>query len=455
MEVQSELQSLPESLHEGFSGMDFDQVEAWLVERLELGIQAQVYKFRVLELLREGTRKSKTISEVLDSVCLLEGCLQRINGWVSEEKFEGKRVKGGNLEDELDVLFWEMKSVYQFAAEVESRIVEWEEMRRKEKKEMEEKIVSLMEENRDANSLLRVALVEKAALERTLGKLKGSGEQKRVAILQIAERGLQKVGFGFMMSSIIGEPPVDNAGGSSASAKIDGGESEEEAVSVVTTFENMMKNLRLEITNLRRSLEASRLENEHLQTLTEKQAQKIAENILYIEHLEERENKLTHNVDELILEVTEAEEEVDRWRQACELEVEAGKTVIEERDREVAMLKEELARTKAALDASNNKLKLKEKLADTAVAAQEASEVSLRLADSRSTILRERIEELTKQLEEEASVGKKEKDGGHRRLRYACWPWRVLRFTPAAPPRAGNRNRRRMLPEMEALLHLI
>ncbi|KAH7691775.1 hypothetical protein IHE45_01G019700 [Dioscorea alata] len=447
METQSKLL---QSHRESSTELDFNQQEAWVRERLELQIQSQVFKSKVSELVQEEIRKSRTISQVLDSLYLLKDSLQRINRWVSEEEFGGKVGKEEILEDELDVLFSEMRSVYQFASVVESRIVKREEIRTKEKMEMDERIVSLIEENRDINGLLRVAMLEKMNLERTLNKLKGSGEQKRVAILQIAERGLQKVGFGFMMSSVAEEPPVD-----SASIDSGQGQSEDEVVSVAATFENMMKNLRLEIANLRRSLEESRLENEHLQSFSDEQAQKIAENILYIEHLEERLNKLVHNIDELMLEVTKAEEDATRWKQACELEVEAGRTAIEERDKEVALLKEELSRTKLALDASNNKMQLKERLASTAMAAQEAAEISLRLADSRSAGLRERIEELTKQLEEDVDQEKKERDRGRRRLRHECWPWRVLRFTPAVSSRPGNLNRRRRLPEMEALLHFM
>ncbi|KAH7691774.1 Fatty acid synthase domain 2-containing protein [Dioscorea alata] len=327
METQSKLL---QSHRESSTELDFNQQEAWVRERLELQIQSQVFKSKVSELVQEEIRKSRTISQVLDSLYLLKDSLQRINRWVSEEEFGGKVGKEEILEDELDVLFSEMRSVYQFASVVESRIVKREEIRTKEKMEMDERIVSLIEENRDINGLLRVAMLEKMNLERTLNKLKGSGEQKRVAILQIAERGLQKVGFGFMMSSVAEEPPVD-----SASIDSGQGQSEDEVVSVAATFENMMKNLRLEIANLRRSLEESRLENEHLQSFSDEQAQKIAENILYIEHLEERLNKLVHNIDELMLEVTKAEEDATRWKQACELEVEAGRTAIEERDKEV------------------------------------------------------------------------------------------------------------------------
>lgn len=104
----------------------------------------------------------------------------------------------------------------------------------------------------------------------------------------------------------------------------------------------------------------------------EKQAQKIAENTLYIKELEDRETMLTQNVsylfciisdayvvyipyvkhlefssihiffcilflkvEEILTEIKETEEEVSRWREACELEVEAGKNVVEERDKVV------------------------------------------------------------------------------------------------------------------------
>lgn len=40
-------------------------------------------------------------------------------------------------------------------------------------------------------------------------------------------------------------------------------------------------------------------------------------------------------VEELMTDLTDAEEEVARWREACELEVEAGKAAMEERDKEV------------------------------------------------------------------------------------------------------------------------
>jgi hypothetical protein len=44
---------------------------------------------------------------------------------------------------------------------------------------------------------------------------------------------------------------------------------------------------------------------------------------------------LTQKVEEFFIESKEAEEEVARWKEACELEVKAGKKEIEERDKMV------------------------------------------------------------------------------------------------------------------------
>ncbi|CAN1158758.1 Uncharacterized protein At3g49055 [Linum perenne] len=91
----------------------------------------------------------------------------------------------------------------------------------------------------------------------------------------------------------------------------------------------------MEITQLRRSLEDSRSDCERLQNLVDEQAQKISENELYIQELEDRERNSAQNVEELIAEIREAEAESGRWMEACELEVEAGKKEVAERDKVV------------------------------------------------------------------------------------------------------------------------
>ncbi|KAK9292786.1 hypothetical protein L1049_020766 [Liquidambar formosana] len=314
------------------------------------------------ELVEEKRERIRVFSESLDLIRSVKECLVRVMESVDEEKVENVcsvDEKEGELEldEELREILEEVMAVSKVASVAELKVSEYQEMRKKEKRELENSVVSLTEENRDINSLLRIALVEKEAAEKSLNRLKGNNDQKRVPLLQI---GLQK--FGFMMGSATNEQPSDNLG-ANASTKSDSSECEEEVVSLASTVERIMKNLRLEITQLRRSLEESRSDTERLQSLTEKQAQKIAENTLYIKELEHRETLLAQNVEDLLMEIKETEEEIGRWREACELEVEAGKHVVEERDKVAAILQQELEKTKAALDISNSKLKLKEDLA--------------------------------------------------------------------------------------------
>lgn len=112
-------------------------------------------------------------------------------------------------------------------------------------------------------------------------------------------------------------------------------------------------------------------------------------------------------------------------------------------------MKLELEKTKSALEISNGKLKLKEELAAAAMGAQAAAERSLQLADSRAAGLRERIEELTKQLEE----AEKRERSNRQRVRHICWPWRALKLNPGNTTNTTVHNVKRMLPEMQALLH--
>ena len=72
---------------------------------------------------------------------------------------------------------------------------------------------------------------------------------------------------------------------------------------------------------------------------------------------------------------------------------------------------------------SENKLKFKEETTAAAMAARDAAEKSLRLADMRAARLRNRVEELTHQLEE---LENREDSRGRNRPRYVCWPWQWL-----------------------------
>lgn len=195
---------------------------------------------RIRELLDERSEKIKVFSEKIGSLKSVKDCLVRVIASLDEDKVEsfvdeGEEMRGETESDEeLRPFFIEIKLVSKLASTVEMKLSEYQEIRKKETRELENSVVSLTEENRDINTLLRIALVEKEAVEKSLNKLKGNNEQKRGggAILQIAERGLQRVGFGFMIGAGTNEPASENSG-SNTGSKSDGSECEEEVVSLV------------------------------------------------------------------------------------------------------------------------------------------------------------------------------------------------------------------------------
>lgn len=90
---------------------------------------------------------------------------------------------------------------------------------------------------------------------------------------------------------------------------------------------------------------------------------------------------------------------------------------------------------------SEKKLKFKEETAAAAMAARDAAEKSLRLADMRANRLRERVEELTRQQEEFET---REDSRGRNGPRYVCWPWQWLGLDfvgfhkPETPQQSSN-----------------
>ncbi|KAL5994382.1 hypothetical protein ACLOJK_024432 [Asimina triloba] len=479
------------------------------IHKLATLVEAQILEHeesrqKEMRYLEERSRRIGVLFDSFDSLQSIKECLTRIMqrfGVNVEHTIgeDGQVPKELDLDKESERVFFEIGGICKLAMAAEAQIVEHDDMRKKEIRELENSVVSLTEENRDINSLLKIALAEKEAVEKSLSRLKGSGEHRRLPILQI----VQRVGLTFMMGSSSSTSTADQSESSSNNngTRSDGSECEEEVISLASTVEKIMKNLRLEISRLRRSLDESSISSvevnivefklrsfvgtpnsirktsskvdlklanlqqilciditgptkksdcERLHSLTEKQAQKIEESTLYIKDLEERETMLTQNVEDLMTELAQAEEEIVRWREACELEVEAAKAAVEERDKQAAILKEELEKTKGSLEETKGKLKLKEEVAAAAMGAQAAAEKSLQLADSRTAAFRERIEELSRELEEAES---RRERANRRKARHVCWPWPSLRISPAAARLRQQNLSRRMPPEMEALLH--
>ncbi|XP_062114184.1 uncharacterized protein At3g49055-like [Humulus lupulus] len=243
--------------------------------------EVEIFRERIEDMEMKREQSNEILSKCLESLSSTNVSLERIIKNVAVEKTDddddGKFIKGIEKSDSMRLeleLTEELLVVTRLASEAEEKVNEYKELRKKEKRELENSVVSLTEENRDTNSLLRAALLEKEAVEKWL---KVNSEQKRVALLQIAERGLQRVGFGFMMGSGNTEQSLESFSGT----KSDSSECEEEVVSLASTVERIMKNLRLEITKLRRSLEESRSDTERLQSLTEKQAQLLKKTVIF------------------------------------------------------------------------------------------------------------------------------------------------------------------------------
>jgi len=142
-----------------------------------------------------------------------------------------------------------------------------------------------------------------------------------------------------------------------------------------------------------------------------------------LEELEEKERVANENVEGLMMDIAGAEEEITRWKVAAQQEAAAGKAVEQEFMAQLSALRNELEEAKQAVVDSEAKLKFKEETAAAAMAARDAAEKSLRLADSRASRLRDRVEELTNQLEQ---LDTQQNSRGLNGNRYVCWPWEWL-----------------------------
>lgn len=197
-------------------------------EREEIKRELKDRAQEVEGLLKEKSEKSRELSESLDLVKVIKQGLARVIGSMGEEGEEDHVVQFEIDDGDLGV---ELNGVLELVKKVGLKLDEFKEKGKDEKRELEYSLVSLTEENRDVNDLLRIALVEKEAVEKSQNKLIGNNEQKRGAIFQIAERGLQKVGFGFGFMTTTELSPETT--GADAATTSDGSEYTEDAVCLV------------------------------------------------------------------------------------------------------------------------------------------------------------------------------------------------------------------------------
>ncbi|PSS26911.1 hypothetical protein CEY00_Acc08208 [Actinidia chinensis var. chinensis] len=138
-----------------------------------------------------------------------------------------------------------------------------------------------------------------------------------------------------------------------------------------------------------------------------------------------------------MMDIAAAEEEITRWKLAAQQEAAAGKAVEQEFVAQLSAVCHELEEVKQTVVESEKKLKFKEETATAAMAARDAAEKSLRLADMRASRLRDRVEELTQQLEK---IDTRQSLQGLTGPRYVCWPWEWLGLSFVGGPRSATQQ---------------
>lgn len=226
-EISSERDYYRDEIYKVKDGLQEREDELWM-EKEKIRRDVDDCHDKIEELLKEKSEIIRVFSDNLEVIKSMKEGLVRATESLEEDEVGSldKVNQEKSDEQELDGELWnflrELKGVSCSVNKLELKLKAYKEKRKKERKELENSVTSLSEENRDANSLLRIALVEKQTVERSLNKLKGNNEHGRSTIFQIAERGLQRVGFGFMVGN-----------SSSFSANSDSSECEEEIVSLV------------------------------------------------------------------------------------------------------------------------------------------------------------------------------------------------------------------------------
>lgn len=239
-EISGERDSLREEFHklEALWREKEDRFHLKIDEELKaketLENEVQVCKEKIERLEIERKERDGFLVNCLDSLRSIKENLVGIIEGVSDEKGENgvDEIEGTSVESELEseleqesrAVWEEIMAVTRLVDSAEVKVNEYKELRHKERRELGNSVVSLTEENRDISTLLRIALVEKEAVEK---RLKGNSEHKRVAILQRVGFGP----FGFLMGSGGNEQTLDGMG----SSKSDSSECEEEVVSLVSS----------------------------------------------------------------------------------------------------------------------------------------------------------------------------------------------------------------------------
>lgn len=315
-----------------------------------------------------------------------------------------------DVEENIRASLAGLESIYDLSRIAVERTRDLVAERSREVKSLNELVSQLVREKEHIGSLLRSALSRRMSSDLS---------SKTNELFKVAENGLREAGINYKFSDHKGDGKVAALNGKAGNLETE----DDEIYSLAGALENIIKQSQLEIIELQHTVEELRTETSLLREHVEVQAKELTQRKQRVEELEEKERVASENVEGLMMDIAAAEEEITRWKVAAQQEAAAGKAVEQEFLAQLTTVRQELEEAKQAVIESEKKLKFKEETAVAAMAARDAAEKSLRLADLRATRLRERIEELTHQLE---GLDTREASRGQNRPRYACWPWEWL-----------------------------
>ncbi|XP_058731558.1 uncharacterized protein LOC131603274 [Vicia villosa] len=412
-----------------------------LVEGLERDLADRDEKLdEVSESLRkeesEGLQLKEFVNECEDKLCKLESSMESLrpllidqlsfvskihnqicsvfkiiddagNSELSESLFVPQETEiGENIRASLAG----MESIHELTRIVVQKVRDVIEEKNHEIKSLDETVNRLVKEKDQIGSLLRSALSK---------RMTSNPSPKKRDLFLAAENGLREAGIDFKFSKLLGDGKLAASNDRSNQAE----KEEDEIYSLAGALEDVVKASQLEIIELQHTVNELRAELSLLKQHIEAQAKELDHRMHRVEELEEKERVANENIEGLMMDIAAAEEEINRWKVAAEQEAAAGTGVEQEFVAQLSTLKQELEEAKQSMLESEKKLKFKEETAAAAMAARDAAEKSLKLADLRSSRLRDRVEELTHQLEE---FENREDSRGRNRPRYVCWPWQWL-----------------------------
>ncbi|KAI4317327.1 hypothetical protein L6164_025204 [Bauhinia variegata] len=308
-----------------------------------------------------------------------------------------------DIEENIRASLAGMESIYELTRIVVEKANDFVEEKSHEIKTLDGTVTQLVKEKDQIGSLLRSALSK-----RTI-----SDPSSRTKELFLAtENGLREAGIDFKFSRLL----ADGQNSASNEKSYLTEQEEDEIYSLAGALEEVVKASQLEIIDLQHTVDELRAELSLLKQHIESQTKELNQ-------LEEKERVANDSVEGLMMDIAASEEEINRWKVAAEQEAAAGRAVEQEFMAQLSALKQELEDAKQFTLELEKKLRFKEETAAAAMAARDAAEKSLKMADLRASRLRDRVEELTHQLEE---FENREDSRGRNRPRYGCWPWQWL-----------------------------